>query len=295
MGAVLGLNLVPGVVQGQGTSDPQGAPSAREVLETALRKYEVRTASVDDYTVVQEVLGRETVTYFEKRRVDGRAVLLPVADGEEPERRGLENPYAAFPALLDRARLQGTDAVDGVRCFVVAVDDFAGLDLGGPMTGQDARFEPTEGRFWVDAERHVVRRMRLEGEVHRGPRSGEVTLDAGFADFREVEGMLHPFRMSLRVEGFGGAVVSPEEREQARAALEEFREQMQGLSEENRQAMESALRTEIETLERLVETETLEFTATVTEMRVNEGPPEDAEDEDAEQDESEGNEGPGGT
>lgn len=292
----LALALGPAAVQAQGASAAQETPSAREVLETALRKYEERTASVDDYTVIQEVLGRETVTYFEKRQANGRAVLLPVSEGEEPEPRGLENPYAAFPALMQRARLEGTETVDGARCFVLAVEDFSGLDLGGPMAGQDARFEPRQGRFWVDAERHVVRRMRLQGEVHRGPRSGDVTLDAAFSDFREMEGMLHPFRMALRVEGFGRAVVSPEERQRARAALEDFRAQMERFSEEDRQAMESALRTEIEALERLVETETLELTATVTEIRVNDGPPEDAEGEDDEQDEgSDGSERPGGT
>ena len=52
-----------------------GAQSASDIVGRMLDEYARRAERVDDYTLVQQVMGFETVSYFEKEMVDGRPVF----------------------------------------------------------------------------------------------------------------------------------------------------------------------------------------------------------------------------
>lgn len=265
LAAVVAL-LLPGMAWAQ---------SAEEIFEAALQDYEARAAGVDNYTMVQEVMGMETVTYFEKRDVEGRAVFVPVVDDLPDDADvGMENPYALLPKLGQRATVEGTEEVDGERSWVLQVDDFSGLDLkrsiGAAGRGE---FTPTSGRFWMDVDDHVLRKMWMEGEVRQNGETAPVSMEARFSDYREVEGMLHPFQLFVRAEGFADAAISPEEREQAKQALRELEEQLEEMPDAQRRMVEGAMRGQVDQLRQMVEGGTMEFTSTVKEILVNEGPP----------------------
>ncbi len=51
------------------------AQSPADIVERMLDAYERNTASVENYTVVQEVMGIESELYFEKEMIEGRPVF----------------------------------------------------------------------------------------------------------------------------------------------------------------------------------------------------------------------------
>lgn len=55
------------------------AQDADEILQTALERHAERVAGVEDYTVVQEVMGTPATVHFEKRIVDGYPTFQPVS------------------------------------------------------------------------------------------------------------------------------------------------------------------------------------------------------------------------
>lgn len=63
------------------------AQSADEILATAVSRHDLRMADVENYTLVQEMNGVATSTYYEKRTVDGRPVFVVVSPVELALRR----------------------------------------------------------------------------------------------------------------------------------------------------------------------------------------------------------------
>lgn len=58
---------------------PALAQSGEEIARTALERYAERVSGVDDYTVVQEVMGEEVTLHFEKEMEDGFPTFVPVS------------------------------------------------------------------------------------------------------------------------------------------------------------------------------------------------------------------------
>ena len=254
---------------------PAAAPAraAQEVLETALERHEQRMEGVENYTVVQDVMGFEATTYFERMEREGHAFFVPRQQmGSEAAQRAPENPYAALEELAARATLAGTEQVDGEACHVVVVTDLEGTEFQRSMGGE-GEFDPEKATFLVDTDDYLVRGMRLEGTTSaQGGQPSDFSFDARFADYREVKGMVHPFRIEVSVEGAGGQM-TPEQREEARQSLQQMRQQMENMSEQQRQMMERMMGDQMERIEQMLASGAMDFSVEVKELRVNEGPP----------------------
>lgn len=247
------------------------AQTAADVLRTALERYEQSTEGIESYAVTQEAMGYRTTTHFEKVEVGGHPVfrVAPGPGEAAPADSSLRNPYALFPGILDRAVLRGRSTVDGTEAWVVAVEDFEGLDVQAPgVSRREGRFEPRSGEFHIGTDRYLLRKIHLEGVLHRGGRTAPVTLTAGLGDYREVEGMYHPFRVDIRLEGVAD-VFPPRDRKR----LEALQRRMEQMSEKDRETMRKMLGPELRQMQQILETGALEFTATVERLRVNPGPP----------------------
>ena len=254
---------------------PAAAPaqSAQEVLETALERHEQRMEGVQNYTVVQAVMGFESTTYFERVEREGHAFFVPRQQmGSEAAQRAPENPYAALEELAARATLAGTEQVDGEACHVVEVTDLEGTEFQQSM-GTEGEFDPETATFLVDTDDYLVRGMRLAGTTSaQGGQPTDFSFDARFTDYREVKGMVHPFRVQVSVEGVGGGM-TPEQREEARQSLQQMRQQMENMSEQQRQMMERMMGDQMERIEQMLASGAMDFSVEVKELRVNEGPP----------------------
>lgn len=274
-------------------SQPAYGQPAREVLETAMERYEQRMEGVENYTVVQTIGGTETTLYYELveseatlprfRQVTLGDYLGATAGGEDGEATipggeeaalGATDPYRMFDEMAARAELRGTESVDGRMAHVIVVDDMSGVDLGRAEEGggDGTAFEPRSATMWIDAERYVLLRSSMTGLLEAEGDASEVTAETRMSDYREVDGVLHPFRTEVAIEGLGGAM-SAEDREELRRAHEQMERQLEGMSEQQRAMVEKMMKDRMPDLEALAGG-TMEMTMEVRELRVNEGPPE---------------------
>lgn len=252
---------------------PAAAQSAKEILETAVERYEARMEGVDDYTVVQDAMGMELTQYYVKRTVEGRTVFEEQGSyGDAEADTDIGQFYDEFAKFADRAESAGTESVDGRECHVVRVNDFSGIDFGDEDDEMEESFDPKEGTFYLDTDDYVLRKMVLDGERVTDGETVPVTMELLLQDYRDVEGMLYPFETQMSISG-EAAGMSQEEIEEARRSLEELRAQMEEMPEQQRRMMESMLGSQMEQLESIVNSGMMEFTISVKELRVNSGPP----------------------
>jgi hypothetical protein len=241
-----------------------------------LEAYEESIASVDNYLVVQEVMGVESEMYFEKELVEGRPVfqLRSTATGGlssgVDEDFGYGDVYAVGPELAEHSRYGGTETVEGAETHVLILDDLQALDLV-PETGPDgADFQPRTGRILVDASRWVPRHMEFTGDLDTGSGAVEVTSVIELLDYSDAGGMFMPYRTVVRMEGLRDALDPA-----MLAELEEMRRQLEALPEDQRAMMEQMFGSQMEEMEAMLGSPDGAMTVEmrVLEVRVNEGPP----------------------
>ena len=246
-----------------------GAQSAEDILMTALEEYERRMEGIENYTIVQETMGFETELTFERTEVEGRTVFLPAGE-ESASSGGIANFYRMYPKIAERARLEGTEDVDGERCHVVSIEDFSGLDLDQEMAmGERGEFVPKTGKLFVDADAHLIRKMEMEGEITSDGQTSPMSAVTVLSDYRETEGMLHPYQLHITATGLA-AGMSEEEMEEARRGLAEMEENLEGMDPSQRAMVERMMGPQMERLRKMLDSGQFEITVTTKEVRVNE-------------------------
>ncbi len=263
-----------GVAAAQGVSD---------ILETYMELHQSRLADIEDVLLIQSIMGMPNELYMEKVEEDGTTVLRPRAVraqgmmlpvGPESMEGNLTDASAYLFELANRAELAGTEVVDGAETTIIVVDDLSGIDFAPPT--RDNQQPPMEARsvqLFLDTNAWVIRRMMLSADVTTPNRPREATLVADFSDFREVEGMVHPFHVVTTMTGIGGSV-SPESIADAERTVEDMEEQLAGMPEEQRRMVEEVLSDQMEEVLTMLATGSVTVEIEVREIRVNEGPPE---------------------
>lgn len=255
-----------------GSPAPTAAQSsAGEIVEAALERHEQRMEGVRTYTVVQTVMGFESATTFERRTVDDRTVFVPrETEGSEAADPTPQGYHAMLTELGERATLDGTEQIDGLTTHVLALEDFSGdafRDVVPPSV--EGEWTPDRLRFYLDRDELLPRKMVMEGTVEDEGGRRPVSVTAVFRDYREVDGVVHPFRTEVDTEGLAPAM-SDEERAQMEASMAQLKKQMEQMSPEQRQMMEEMMGGQLEKLEGMLGSGALDFTVEVREIRVNE-------------------------
>jgi hypothetical protein len=278
---VLGCGAEPEESSATTVQDPAAVrvadPEAAAILEAALARYEERARGIENYTVRQSAMGIESTVYFEREMVDGtprfRSRLVEAMGREIPsEFESGEDPYAALSALAGRTTLSGTETVDGHRTHVLVVEDFSSLPgLTPDAEGvRDADFD--RATLYLDAENYVIRKMVMEGSMEREGERLPVTVTGVFEDYRDISGMLHPFRTVMTMDGMAPAA-SGADMEEARRGLAEMRSRLESMPPAQREMMERAIRPQMEQMESMMGGGGMEMVIEVLEIRVNTGPP----------------------
>lgn len=252
------------------------AQSVSEVVDQMYASYERQARGVDDYTLVQTAMGIQTTSYFVKEMVDGRPVFrLQGAAAQETSfsfggsDAGFGDIYDVGPQLEEHARYVGREEVEGSAVHVLAVDDLSQLDLA-PTAPGEMEFEPRTGRFFVDAELLVPRRIELVGDAVTPNGTHEVTVTIDFRDIREEQGLLIPYQTSVSLSGLQ-AMIDPA----TRAQLEEVEAQLAALPPDQREMMERMMGPQLEQIRAIAAggSDVMSVDVSVDEVLVNSGPP----------------------
>jgi hypothetical protein len=264
---VLGV-LVATSVAGQSVSD---------VVDGMYEAYERQAAGVDNYTIVQTMMGFESVNYFEKEMVDGRPVFrrrnagaggLSFGLGDQDAGQG--DIFLIGPDLVEHAKYAGREQIDGSSVHVLAVDDVSALDIAPPTGSDDMEFAPRRARIFIDDEIMAPRRMEFVGDATTDDGVEEVTVRMDLLDYRDVSGLLIAHHVVMEIEGLG-AMIDPK----MQAQFENMEKQLADLPPEQRQMMEGMMGPQIEQMRQMVSGsgERMTIEVTVTDVRVNSGPP----------------------
>ncbi len=240
--------------------------TGQDVFERAVEQYEQRLERVESYTVTQDFMGFRSTVLWERQQSDGRPVFVPRRSqttvrpgtlvGEGAGHLGTsswEDPFRHFLEWGRSATLEGRDVIGGVGVLVVRVDDFQGAEFGiTPGTFAEGHFRPATGRFYLDPDRYLLRRIDAEGSLSYGGSARDVRIIADFTDYRTESGVLHPFTIRIDARGVQSARSDSEQR-QAQLELDELNAQLDELPEQQRSSLEDLLRVQIDRLREITE------------------------------------------
>lgn len=253
---------------------PVTAQSARDIVDEMLAAYEARMTGIENYTLVQGVMGFETVTYHEKEvSADGRSVFRTrvgsMAGQEGSPATGIDDVYAIGDDLANRSEYLGRESFNGHDVHVLDILDLQGTGFGENVA-QDSEFAPTRGRVYLDADTYVPRRLLFEGEMTRDGSVLPLTATMDMDDYRDVQGLLIPYRTVTTIEGLAAAI-DPD----VRAQFEQMQRELEAMPPQQRQMIESMMADQMRQFEAMMADDSAPMTVEVfvTDVRVNEGPP----------------------
>ena len=259
-----------------GSGAPAAAQSVAEVIDEMYASFERQAEGIDDYTLVQSVMGFETTSYFVKEMVDGRPVFrIQEAEAEGTGMSfdadaGFAEFYSIGPDLVEHGSYGGREQIDGTDVHLIVVDDVTQLDFETPEAPDDMEFTPTSGRFYVDADRMMPRRVELDGEARTDSGTHPLSMRMDLLDYRSAEGLLIPFQTVVTIDGMQ-AMMDPE----MRAQLEEMERELEQMPPDQREMMERMLGEQLERMKQMMsgDGEPMVIEIVVEEVRVNAGPP----------------------
>jgi len=235
------------------------AQSAASIVEEMRARYEKQLETVDTYIVETNL----HTTYNRKVTRGGRPTYETATEirGQSPALREMSStsPESIDPAFLDRlaqhATYAGRETISGVDSHVLRVDT--------PSAVIDDGEEVREVVFYVHPDTYTFARMRMVTAPTNADGQA-VTLTMDFADYRTVDGLTLPFKMTITTN----LNLSDDQRRQ----MKQMQEQLDQMSEQQREQMKRMMGNQFEQMQKMMSGEPT--TIEVQSVRVNEGIPE---------------------
>jgi hypothetical protein len=256
-----------------GLAAPAWATSAKDLVNEALDAHEARLANVQTVRIAQSMMGMEMTVELEKVTRDGHTTLVNrstmVGGQKMPSGNGDESwasPFGGKRAVAEHAKLAGKEDVNGTSCHVIEVDDLAALDLAPPPGPPDqGEIVPERGIFYLGTDDKLLHRMIYHATATGPDGSKEpMTMTMTFDDYRETEGYLHPWSITMVTEGVMNAMDEDVDREELEQGLTELKAQMGSMPE----GMRPMLQSQIDRLEGMLGGGGMEMQVTVTKVEV---------------------------
>ena len=273
MTAMIGLVLLSSVDLHSQYADPRAA----EVLETVRQRYEQSIQNIDDYTVITE----DFTTRYKKVFDNGRPYFISQVEAEgfwgSISSMGMHTASPMedsdfftpemFTALKQNARYLGTETVDGLNAHVIILDDMRMI----AEVHDDLEDAVDELRLYFDDEHWVLRQMTFTAhETLEDGRVQKIEPRLLMTDYRNIEGMMIPFKTIINIGGLSD-YLSDAEREEAVQALAEMERELEQMPAEQRAMIEQMMSGQLDQLRQMLEEDTIEFIHEVKEVKVNTG------------------------
>ncbi len=166
-----------------------------------------------------------------------------------------------------RAKIVGKESVGKRRAIHARADK---LNIVEKSNGEELEIQAIS--LWIDAEKHVPLKMRMEGVAKQGKSAREILIERLDEDYRVVPGskLYMPHRNMVRMQG----VLSPEQQKQmedARKQLADFDKQLAEMPPEQRAQVERMAGSQMAMLRKMVDGGEMEVVTEVRAIRVNVG------------------------
>jgi len=208
--------------------------TAKDVIENMERAYQKQMKEIEDMTIFNKptggmaMLAGESITYLKRAKVNGKTIyktrnetkmmgrtMVTIYDGiynwsvnpasGEVKKKKLErtpDPTQIWRNLeLSETHYLGTEEIEEEKAHLLKIDDPFKV-LGKPSTKALQEGESSaEGKIWVNAENWTL--MRALMVITGKSREGEeviIKVTTDLKDYRPVNGMLLPYRMSASTE-----------------------------------------------------------------------------------------------
>lgn len=194
--------------------------------------------------------------------------LRAAADAEE--NRGKDAPDAAQAAdhmaeFIARARLEGTETVDGRRAYLIRASD-----LNNVQRIENGEYVLQQVSMWIDSEHYVPLKTVMEGIVTSDGETRPMTIEKQDADYRTVPGsaLYEPYRQVVKMSGMMDAAQEAEMRE-AQAQMAEMEKQMADMPASQRAMMERMIGPQLEMMRNMAAGGGFQMEITVDRIAVN--------------------------
>ena len=166
-----------------------------------------------------------------------------------------------------RAKIVGKESIGKRRAIHARADD---LNLVEEANGEELTIQSVS--LWVDAEKHVPLKMRMEGVAKRDGKSREIVIERLDQDYRTVPGskLYMPYMSLVRMHGILGDD-QQKQMEDARRQLAEFDQQLAEMPPEQRAQVERMAGSQIAMLRKMVDSGEMDMVTKVRAIRVNTG------------------------
>ncbi len=227
--AMIGI-MIAVVVSAAVSIAPAAAQTGPEILQQMIDRHQERLTGIDNILIEQEMMGFGSSLYLVKEMVDGTPTMVPrtmnvagmnIPTDEAAFIEAWTGSARVFGQFAERFTLDGTQVIDGQRAYRLAIDDFTDIDFGVPP-GQDLPMTPVSGRLYIDPSDFVLLRMEIEMNVMTDGGSEVVEMSSTLEDYREVDGYLHPFDISVDLGGLLNVGPFGANLEEVRAQLDQL-------------------------------------------------------------------------
>ncbi len=263
--------------------------TAEKVIQNCVASYEREMEGVKDITIINDhpQLDKD-ITYQKRTVINGRVVYKTrsetevmgiksvsiydgvyqwwVEDGKLKKEKMDYSPYQTVKNLKTaQVKYAGTEKIDGHKTHILDIKDL------NEMMGAEG-MQKVSGRFWVDAKDWVIRKMEMDMEIE--DEKGEkrpVKATIKMEDFREVNGMLIPYRTVVTMPMPEATEMSPEEEQEMRKNLAEMQKQLEEMPPAERQMLERMMKPQIEMMQKMLAGGVIEIVTEVKDVKVNTG------------------------
>lgn len=140
---------------------------------------------------------------MDPRGIMGAGAIMMRAGAEAKRQQAIEEAkpdttLSDMQMFADRARLVGTESVDGREAFHVRAED---LNLTQESDGQTFTIDSVDS--WIDAQEYVPLRMVLEGVAQDGRESRPIRMEKRDLDYRKVpeSNMYESYKQVMTISG----------------------------------------------------------------------------------------------
>ncbi len=250
--------------------------TAKKVIQNCVDSYQKQIKGVKDITEVTD----KWVVYQKWTTINGKIVcktrhemeimgkkFVSIYDGEYLWQKDPVSgtvikeviDYSPFDIMENLktadAQYGGTEKIDGYKTYILNIKDMTKLMDFTKQEKKEIKKEKAKvsGKIWVDAKDWVIRKMEIDmkGADEEG-KKGTIKITTEMKDFRDIKGLLIPYRTVMTIGGEGMPKPSPEEEQEMREELAEMKKQLEEMPPEERKMAEQMMKPQMEMMEKML-------------------------------------------